>query len=371
MRTPLQQLADQGQSPWIQHLTRSWIHDREHGLPRLLRRGIAGAVADPVALATALAHTSVYDEQIRTLSPLLDDTEEFHRQLVRADVRDACDLLLETVVGDKPLDGWVGVDLDPRHIGDVGTTVSRAQWLVDAVGRPNLLVGIAAAGSGLLAIEEATARGLSVMATGVYSPGRYRETAIAYRRGLARLVAAGGDPGAVISVASVPVSALDEKADLRLRAMGRHPELIGTLGMATAKLIRSEYLAFFTGPEWDRLAALGATPQRCLWSGLAVADGRQRDLRYVEGLVGRGTVALLSPHTAETFLVGGRVRPVLDLQLPAARRVLASHVRAGVSPKLIVNALEAENVRRGAEAFSDVRALIDDKRALLSAVASR
>ena len=374
MRTTLQQLADHGQSPWIHHLTRDWVHDSDHGLPRLVRCGVTGAVSNPAALAAALSRTSAYDEQIRNLLsvlPLFEDSEEFHRRLVRVDARDACDLLLENAAGDKPLDGWIGVEVDPRFAGDAAATVEQAQWLSAAVGRPNLLVGITATNSGLTAIEEATALGLSVLATGVYSPGRYRETALAYRRGLVRLVAAGGDPATVTSVASVPVAALDEKADLRLRAAGRHVELVGTLGMATAKLIRSEYLSFFTGAEWERLAAFGATPQRCVWSGLAPADGRPPSLRYAEGLVGRGSATLLSPHTAEAFLIGGRVQPTLDRQLTAARRVLAAHVKAGVSPKLIVNALEGENVRRGAEAFGDVRALIDDKRAQLGAMALR
>jgi hypothetical protein len=87
----------------------------------------------------------------------------------------------------------------------------------------------------------------------------------------------------------------------------------------------------------------------------------------VEELVGPDTAVLLSPYTAEAFLARGRVRPGMDMPLEAARRVLASHVKAGVSPKLIVSILEAENVRRGAEAFRDVRALIDDKRALMGA----
>jgi transaldolase len=376
LRTPLQRLADHGQSPWIQHLARDWIHDREHGLPRLIRCGISGVVSDPVSLATALAHTSVYDEQIRKLLPLADGSEEVRRQLVRSDAQQACDLLLETVTGDKPLDGWVAVEVDPRFTADPAETVRQAQWLSGAVGRPNLLLAIPVVSGGLIAIEDATALGLSVMATGVYSPTRYRETAMAYWRGLARLAASGGDPGTVTSVASVPVSAMDEKAGLRLTSIGRRHELIGTLGTAMARLIRAEYLSLFTRREWKPLAALGATPQRCLWSGLTssgltMPDGRQPEVRYVESLVGRDTGALLTPHSAEAFLAGGRVRPTLDGDLPAARRILAAHVKAGVSPKLMVSTLEGEHRRRGVQAFGDVRALIDDKLARLATVTRR
>jgi transaldolase len=370
VRTALQQLADHGQSPWIHRLDRDWIRDEQHGLPRLIRSGATGAVANSAALASALARGSAYDEQIRTLIPLLDEAEDFRRQLVRVDAQEACDLLLATD-GERPLDGWVGVEVDPCRADDAAETVSQAQRLADAVARPNLLVGIAAVGAGPVAIEEATARGLSVMATAVHSPGRFRETALAYRRGLARLVAAGGDPGTVSSVAAVPLAALDEKADLRLRVMGGHPELIGTLALATAKLVRAEACAVFSGEEWSRLAAYGATPQRCLWSSLTVTDGRWPDVRYVEEVIGPDTVSLLSPHTAEAFLADGRVRATLDVRMLSARRTLAALVRAGVSPKLIVAALDRDAVRRGAEAFRDMRAVIDDKRALLGAGAGR
>jgi transaldolase len=370
VRTPLHLLADHGQSPWIHYLERNWIDDDRHGLPRLIRCGVTGAVANPAALATALARGTAYDEQIRTLVPLLEDPEEIRRQLVRTDAQRACDLLLATA-GERQLDGWVGVEVDPRLAGDPALTVDQAQRLAEAVCRPNLLVGIAAVDGGPAAIEEATARGLSVLATGVYSPSRYRQTAAAYRRGLTRLVAAGGDPGTVCSVAAVPLSGLDEKADLRLRAMDRNLELLGTLGLATAKLIRAESRAAFSGPAWDRLAARGATPQHCLWSALTVTDGRLPDLRYAEALVGPETVALLSPHTAEVFLSRAQVRPTLNTGIAAAQRTLTDLELAGVSPQLIAETLEAETVRRGAEAFDDIRAVIEDKRVLLGAAVGR
>ncbi|NUR25858.1 MAG: transaldolase, partial [Catenulispora sp.] len=147
VRTALQQLADHGQSPWIHFLTRDWIRDEQRGLARLIRSGATGAVANPAALATALAHTSAYDEQIRTLIPLLDEAEDFRRQLVRLDAQEACDLLLATD-GERPLDGWVGVEVDPRCAADAAETLSQAQRLADAIARPNLLVGIAAVGAG-------------------------------------------------------------------------------------------------------------------------------------------------------------------------------------------------------------------------------
>jgi transaldolase len=57
-----------------------------------------------------------------------------------------------------------------------------------------------------------TARGYSINVTLIFSLARHREIARAYLRGLERLVAAGGDPARVHSVASFFVSRVDTDA---------------------------------------------------------------------------------------------------------------------------------------------------------------
>ncbi len=76
----------------------------------------------------------------------------------------------------------------------------------EAIARPNLLVKIPATDAGVPAIEEMTARGYSINVTLIFSLTRHRQVAEAYLRGLERLVAAGGDPSRVHSVASFFVS---------------------------------------------------------------------------------------------------------------------------------------------------------------------
>src|SRR6266496_3725865 len=67
---------------------------------------------------------------------------------------------------------------------------------------------------------------------------RYREVVEAYLRGLERLVASGGDPSKVHSVASFFVSRVDTEADKRLEAIGGKKALAlrGKLAIANAKL---------------------------------------------------------------------------------------------------------------------------------------
>ena len=367
MRTPLQQLADQGQSPWIQHLTRSWIHDREHGLPRLLRRGIAGAVADPVALATALAHTSVYDEQIRTLSPLLDDTEEFHRQLVRADVRDACDLLRPVWERTSGVDGYVSMEVDPRIAYDREAQFDQATRFHQEVDRPNLYVKIPGTQPGLGAIEDSIAAGRSINVTLIFSLARYAAVAEAYLRGLERLVAAGGDPSTVNSVASFFVSRVDTEADRRLEEAGRG-DLAGRLAVANAKLAYAHWGEAFSGDRWEFLQGKGARAQRCLWASTSTKNPAYRDVLYVEELIGPEVVNTMPLETVQAFQDHGEVRDTLAEGLDEARELLDQLAEAGVDYDDVVATLEDEGVQKFSDSFGDLLAGIQDK---LSTVGAR
>ena len=66
------------------------------------------------------------------------------------------------------------------------------------------------------------ARGYSINVTLIFSLSRHRQVAEAYLRGLERLVAAGGDPSRVHSVASFFVSRVDAETDRRLDELKQH-----------------------------------------------------------------------------------------------------------------------------------------------------
>src|SRR3989337_2647021 len=108
---------------------------------------------------------------------------------------------------------------------------------------------------GLPAIEDMIVKGKSINVTLIFSLERYAEVAEAYLRGLERLVAGGGDPRKVASVASFFVSPVDTEADKRLDAIGGPAlELRGKLAVANAKLAYERYGEFFSGERWDFLA---------------------------------------------------------------------------------------------------------------------
>ena len=101
-------------------------------------------------------------------------------------------------------------------------------------------------------------------------------------RGIERLVAEGGDPSKVASVASFFVSRIDTEADRRLDA-GRRPR--GAQGQARDRQREARLPALpggLRGPRWEYLAGKGATPQRVLWASTSTKNPDYPDTVYVE-----------------------------------------------------------------------------------------
>ena len=65
--TKLQRLyAEQGQSPWLDNLTRGYLRDGT--LARMVRDGIRGVTANPTIFARAIEGSADYDEQFASLT---------------------------------------------------------------------------------------------------------------------------------------------------------------------------------------------------------------------------------------------------------------------------------------------------------------
>ena len=154
------------------------------------------------------------------------------------------------------VDGFVSLEVDPTLAYDRERTFEQAVRFNREVDRPNLYVKIPATEPGLGAIEDCIAKGVPINVTLIFSLERYAAVAEAYLRGLERLVAGGGDPRKVISVASFFVSRVDTEADRRLEELGR-PDLQGKLAVANAKLAYQHYLEVFGSDRWAFLAGEG------------------------------------------------------------------------------------------------------------------
>ena len=260
----LHQVAEQGQSVWIDSLSRGWL--KTGSLAKWMDEdALTGVTSNPTIFQKAMAEGEWYDDQLREVVKEEDDLKEIFLQLAMADIEEACDLFRKVWDEGDGKDGYISMEVDPNLAYETDATIEEAARFHDWVERPNLYVKIPATKAGLPAIEEMIARGRNINVTLIFSLERHMEVADAYIRGLERLVEAGGDPAKVGSVASYFVSRVDTEADQRLDEAG-HPELKGKLAVANAKLAYQNYKEKFSGERWEALAAKGATPQWCHWA---------------------------------------------------------------------------------------------------------
>lgn len=362
----LAELSGAGVSVWIDSLSREMLHSG--ALAGLMAAdAVVGVTSNPTIFHKALAEGDLYDEQLHEVAATTGDATEIFFALAMGDMREACTLMHPVWERTAGVDGWVSLEVDPTLAYDRERTFEQAVRLSKEIDRPNLYVKIPATEPGLGAIEDCIARGVSINVTLIFSLARYAAVAEAYLRGLERLVAAGGDPGRVLSVASFFVSRVDTEADTRLEAVGRD-DLRGKLAVANARLAYQHYLEVVGGDRWAYLAAKGARPQRCLWASTSAKNPAYRDVIYVEELIGPDTVNTMPLETVRAFQEHGEVKAgSLTLGLVEARRLLADLAAAGVDYDDIVDTLEAEGVQKFADSFAE---LLDGIRAKVGSPAA-
>jgi transaldolase len=366
MPSPLQQLTDHGQSPWLDYVSREFT--RGGKLEDIVERGIVGVTSNPSIFQKAIAEGDAYDDQLREVMQHEEDLKEVFLALAIDDIKEACDVLRPVFDrGEETRDGWVSLEVDPNVAHDAERTREEAKRLHAAVGKPNLFIKIPGTEEGLGAIEETIAAGIPVNVTLLFSLERHREAAEAYVRGLERLKADGGDLSTVASVASFFVSRVDSEADKRLDDIGGHDDLKGKLAIANAKLAYQTYLEVFSGESWDALKAEGASPQRCLWASTSTKNPDYRDVLYVEELIGRETVNTMPLETIEAFEDHGRLADTLTEGVDEARQTLEQLAEAGIDYDDVVAVLEREGVQKFADSFKELLDGVAEKREQLVA----
>jgi transaldolase len=325
---------------------------------------VVGVTSNPTIFEKALSTGDWYDDQLRAELEHSDDTREVFFALAVEDIRRACDLLRPVWERTDGVDGFVSLEVDPDLAYERDATFAQTKLLTGLVDRPNLFVKIPATVPGLGAIEDSIAEGRSINVTLIFSLERHAAVAEAYVRGLERLVAAGGDPTHVASVASFFVSRVDTEADRRLAEIGRD-DLQGRLAVDNAKLAYQHYLEVFSGSRWEALATAGARPQRCLWASTSTKNPDFRDVLYVEELIGPATVNTMPFETIAAFQDHGVSRETLTVGVEEAQALLKELAGAGVDYDDVTDTLESEGVQKFADSFASLLSGIDAKRTAL------
>jgi transaldolase len=356
MSDPLADLSAQDVSIWLDDISRERL--RTGNLAQLVTdKHVVGVTSNPTIFQKALEKGDAYDEQVKDLAARGVALEESVRLLTSFDIRWGCDVMRPVYDSTDGKDGRVSIEVDPRIAHDTAKTTAEAKalwWLVD---RPNVMIKIPATEAGLPSIQAATAAGISVNVTLIFSLDRYSKVMDAYLSGLEEASGAGIDLSTIRSVASFFVSRVDTEVDARLDKIGSTvaTALKGKAAIANARLAYELYQEIFTSDRWSPLEAKGAHPQRPLWASTGVKDPAYDDTQYVIQLAAPNTVntmpeATLNAVADHGVVDGDRVTGMYD----DARQVMAALKDAGVDIDDVTEILESEGVQKFEDAWKQL-----------------
>jgi len=344
---PSQMLNEVGQSPWLDLIGRKLIQSGEL-LRFTLEDGIRGVTANPAIFEKAIVESDEYDDELSRLIEAGRTPMEIYETLAVGDVRSGCDVLRPLFDRLSGKDGFVSLEVSPFIARDTRATVEEAKRFWKAVDRSNLFIKIPANPEGIPAIREATAAGISVNITLIFSNTVYQQVIDAYMAGLEDRLAKGLPVAQIHSVASFFVSRVDTAADKLIEQKGEK-SLLGKIAVANAKEAYQIYLRSIATPRWKALEAKGATRQRPLWASTGTKNKAYSDVLYVETLIGRETVNTMPLATLQAFNEHGKVVPDSVLQgVDEARAQLARLSQIGIDLEEVCRKLTDE----GLELFS-------------------
>jgi transaldolase/glucose-6-phosphate isomerase len=370
---PLAALHEYGQAPWLDFLARGFI--AEGSLEKLVQHdGLTGVTSNPSIFEKAIGGSAEYDSALKEILSRGDlDVMTLYERLAIEDIRNAADVLRPVFTQTKRADGYVSLEVSPYLAMSTQATIAEARRLWGEVARDNVMIKVPATRAGLPAIRQLIADGINVNITLLFSRQVYEEVVEAYLAGLEQLVARGGDPGKIASVASFFVSridvAVDKLIDERLRQGGAGEEhaalaaIQGKVAVANAKLAYQSYKRLFAGARWEKLRAKGARVQRLLWASTGTKNKSYSDVLYVDELIAADTVNTMPPATMDAFRDHGKPRPSLEENLDRADAVMAELGRAGISLDAITTQLVEEGVQLFADAFDKLLGAVAGKRA--------
>jgi transaldolase len=353
--TRLSDLFDQqGQSPWLDNLTRPDLRDGT--LADLVTRGVRGVTANPTIVANAIEASDTYDQQFEALNAAGHTVEDAYWNLAITDVIDALGMLRPTFDVSDGSDGFVSIEVPPECAWDTDASMTNARELHERVHEPNLLVKIPATTQGVPAIEAMIAEGRSINVTLIFSLARYRDVLEAYLSGLEALARRGVDLSTVRSVASFFVSRVDTEVDRRLEVLGTDEALAlrGRAAVAQAKLAYQLFRDAHTGQRWEHLASRGARVQRPLWASTSTKNPSYPDTLYVDNLIGPDTVNTLPETTLAAFEDHGTLARTIDADTALADHDMRALTVAGIDMDDVGQTLEDQGIAAFHASFAHV-----------------
>ncbi|MFA9615138.1 MAG: transaldolase [Deltaproteobacteria bacterium] len=357
--TKLHELAELGQSIWLDYISRSLIASGE--LQKLVDQGLRGVTSNPSIFEKAIAGSADYDEDLNRLVRDGKSVAEIYEDLAMADIRSAADILRPVYEKSGGADGYVSLEVNPALAHDTGATIAEARRLFASLERPNVLIKVPATVAGIPAMETLIGEGINVNVTLIFSLEQYEAVATAYIAGLEKLALVGGDVGRVASVASFFISRVDTAVDKALEEIG-NTEIQGKIAIDNAKIAYGRFREIFSSKRWEKLATGTARVQRPLWASTSSKNPAYPDTLYVDNLIGPDTVNTLPPATLEDFLDHGKVAATVETDVDGARMRIAELAELGIDLDAITNKVLDEGVAAFAKSFEGLIASIAEKR---------
>jgi transaldolase / glucose-6-phosphate isomerase len=363
-------LGKQGQSIWYDYIQRALIWTG--ALHRMMKEdGLRGVTSNPAIFEKAIAGSRDYAPAVKGIVRSGASTIQTFERVAIHDIQLATDVLREVYEATNGRDGYVSFEVSPHLANDTEGTIKDARRLWDLVSRDNLMIKIPATPEGIPAIERSIADGINVNITLLFAVDAYEKVHEAYMSGLEKLIAKGGDPSRIASVASFFVSRIDTLVDKMIddrlpnAADDQKRKLEGFRGkvaIANAKVAYQSYLEAIETPRWKALAAKGARTQRLLWASTGTKNPAYRDVLYLEELIGPDTVNTVPEATYNAFKDHGKTRPSLAENVKEAERIMATLKDVDISMKAVTDKLLVDAVVLFKEAFDRLIGAVDKRR---------
>jgi transaldolase len=356
MSESLKQVSSNGVSIWLDDLSRERL---ETGTLKQLIEGsyVVGVTTNPAIFSAAFANSDRYNNEVLELHNKGLGRDAIVEKLTTDDVRNACDLFMPIFEATQGADGRVSIEVEPGLAYDTEGTINRAVALHKIVNRPNVLIKVPATADGLPAIEEITARGISVNVTLIFSIERYEQVMDAYMRGLERRMANNLELNSIHSVASFFISRIDSAIDKELPSGS---PLRGKTAIANARLAYQSFLSCINSSRWQKLAAAGAQYQRPLWASTGVKDPAYDKSSYVIELIAPHCVNTMPEGTLNEVRSNGVVRgDTISSEFASSEAVLSQLSNAGINLSQVTQHLEDDGVAKFVDAWNELLNNVD------------
>lgn len=368
-QNPLKQLLTYGQAMWLDYIRRDLFTSGK--LKQMIADdGLRGMTSNPSIFEKAIADSSLYDDQLKSLAAQKDlDATGRYEQIAIRDIQSAADTLRPVYEQSNFRDGYVSLEVSPYLARKTQETIDEARRLWKTVQRENVMIKIPGTAEGIPAIRQAIGEGININVTLLFAQEVYEKVAEAYIAGVEDFSKRGGNLKKMAGVASFFISRIDTLIDSMLNDRlkkasdgseeARLKSLLGKVAIANGKLTYQRYQRLFSGPRWEALATKGAQTQRVLWASTSTKNPNYRDVIYIEELIGPDTVNTMPPATIDAFRDHGRLRNSLTEDVSGAQKVMDDLGRSGISMKEVTDKLTDDGVKLFADAFDKLLAAVE------------